>query len=211
MSAGLFRFDLAEEEYAQQRGIAKRRVVPGAHHPALKFLASGRGDAVFLAAPWPDTAHLDQPVVGELVELAVELWRGASGFQTDGVLWSWTIDLQTGKTAERQLDDKPIEFPRIDDRLAGLPARYAVSVGVIELVRYDLKTGSAVEHSFGTAESPGRPGEAVFVPSTNGPADEGNGSDLVIIDASDFGGAPVATIKLPQRVPYGFHGNWIGS
>ena len=153
-----------------------------------------------------------------------ELWRGTSGFETDGVLWSWTIDLQTGKVAERQLDDRPIEFPRIDDRLAGLPARYAVSVGVNELVRYDLNTGSAVEHRFGTAESPGRPGEAVFVPSTTGPADEGNGwylgyvydpardgSDLVIIDASDFAGSPVARIKLPHRVPYGFHGNWIGA
>ncbi len=151
-----------------------------------------------------------------------DLWRGTSGFETDGVLWSWTIDLQTGKVAERQLDERAIEFPRIDDRLAGLPARYAVSVGVNELVRYDLNTGSAVEHSFGAAESPGRPGEAVFVPSTDGPADEGNGwylgyvydpardgSDLVIIDASDFAGSPVARIKLPQRVPFGFHGNWI--
>ena len=45
------------------------------------------------------------------------------------VLWSWTIDLQTGTVTERQLDDRAVEFPRIDDRLAGLPARYAVSVG----------------------------------------------------------------------------------
>lgn len=69
----------------------------------------------------------------------------------------------------------------------------------------------------------GGPGEAVFVPGA-GPADESNGwylgyvynperdgSDLVILDASDFGGTPVATIKLPQRVPYGFHGNWISA
>ncbi|MGB2923557.1 MAG: carotenoid oxygenase family protein, partial [Mycobacterium sp.] len=64
-------------------------------------------------------------------------------------------------------------------------------------------------------------GEAVFVPGA-GAADESSGwylgyvydptrdgSDLVIIDASDFTGPPVARIKLPQRVPYGFHGNWI--
>ncbi len=153
-----------------------------------------------------------------------ELWRGTSGFETDGVLWSWTIDLGTGRTTGRQLDERPIEFPRIDDRLAGLPARYAVSVGENELVRYDLNTGSAVEHRFGTEQSPGRPGEAVFVPSTTGQADEGNGwylgyvydpardgSDLVIIDASDFAGDPVARIKLPHRVPFGFHGNWIGA
>jgi carotenoid cleavage dioxygenase-like enzyme len=153
-----------------------------------------------------------------------ELWRDSGGFDADGVLWSWTIDLPTGKVSERQLDDRPVEFPRIDDRLAGLPNRYAVSVGTSKLVRYDLTSGTGEEHAFGTAESPGGPGEAVFVPSSNGPADEANGwylgyvydparngSDLVIIDASDFAGRPVARIKLPQRVPYGFHGNWIGA
>jgi carotenoid cleavage dioxygenase-like enzyme len=151
-----------------------------------------------------------------------ELWRDTGGFETDGVLWTWTIDLQTGKVTERQLDDRAVEFPRIDDRLATLPARYAVSVGDGRLVRYDLTTGDAVEHAFGTVESPGGPGEAVFVPSTAGPADESSGwyigyvydpardgSDLVIIDASDFAAQPVARIKLPQRVPFGFHGNWI--
>jgi carotenoid cleavage dioxygenase len=151
-----------------------------------------------------------------------ELWRDSGGFETDGVLWTWTIDLQTGTVTERQLDDRAVEFPRIDDRLATMPARYAVSVGDGGLVRYDLSTGDAVEHAFGTAESPGRPGEAVFVPSTAGPADESSGwyigyvydpvrdgSDLVIIDASDFAAQPVARINLPQRVPFGFHGNWI--
>jgi carotenoid cleavage dioxygenase-like enzyme len=140
------------------------------------------------------------------------------------VLWSWTIDLATRTVTERQLDARAVEFPRIDDRLATLPARYAVSVGDGRLVRYDLSTGGAVEHGFGTAESPGGPGEAVFVPSTSGPADESSGwyigyvydpardgSDLVIIAASDFAAPPVARIKLPHRVPFGFHGNWIGA
>ena len=36
-----------------------------------------------------------------------------------------------------------------------------------------------------------------------------DGSDLVILDASRFSGPPVATIPLPQRVPFGFHGNWV--
>jgi carotenoid cleavage dioxygenase len=30
-------------------------------------------------------------------------------------------------------------------------------------------------------------------------------SDVVILDACDFGGDPVATV----RVPYGFHGGWV--
>lgn len=152
-----------------------------------------------------------------------ELWRGTDGFEADGVLWAWTIDLTTGAVTERQLDDRAIEFPRIDDRLATLPARYAVAVGDRSLVRYDLTTGVGVERAFGSADAPGGPGEAVFVPSA-GATDESsgwymayvydaarNGSDLVILDASDFAGPPVARIQLPQRVPYGFHGNWIAS
>ncbi|EKF21958.1 retinal pigment epithelial membrane family protein [Mycolicibacterium hassiacum DSM 44199] len=151
-----------------------------------------------------------------------ELWRDNSGFDAVGVLWSWTIDLRTGTVTERQLDDRDIEFPRIDDRRAGLPARYAVAVGGNRLIRYDLNTGAGVEHRFGSAESPGGPGEFVFVPSVSGPADESSGwylgyvydpardgSDLVILDAADFTGEPVARVRLPRRVPYGFHGNWI--
>ena len=36
-----------------------------------------------------------------------------------------------------------------------------------------------------------------------------NACDVVILDAQDFSGAPVATVHLPVRVPFGFHGNWI--
>jgi carotenoid cleavage dioxygenase len=149
-----------------------------------------------------------------------ELWRDNGGFDAEGVLWTWTIDLAAGRVTERQLDDRGVEFPRIDDRLASLPARYSVSVGRNGWVRHDLSTGSAVTHDLGR----GGPGEAVFVPSGSGTADESNGfylgyvydpardgSDLVILDASGFAGKPVATIKLPTRVPYGFHGNWINA
>ena len=62
----------------------------------------------------------------------------------------------------------------------------------------------------------------MFVPSPSTAADDTDGwylayvydpdrdsSDVVIIDAADFSGDPVARIRLPRRVPYGFHGNWI--
>ena len=56
-----------------------------------------------------------------------ELWRdnGAPGF--DAVMWFWTINLSRGTVTEQQLDDRPVEFPRIDDRLVGMPARYGVT------------------------------------------------------------------------------------
>jgi carotenoid cleavage dioxygenase len=31
----------------------------------------------------------------------------------------------------------------------------------------------------------------------------------VVLDASDLTKDAVARVKLPQRVPYGFHGSWI--
>jgi carotenoid cleavage dioxygenase len=34
-------------------------------------------------------------------------------------------------------------------------------------------------------------------------------TDFVVIDAQDFDRGYVAQVKLPQRVPYGFHGNWV--
>lgn len=152
-----------------------------------------------------------------------ELWRDGGGFDANAVLWEWTLNLDSGTVRERQLDDRAVEFPRIDDRRAGLPARYSVSVGDAALVRYDLDSGAAVEHRFADAGA-GGPGEAVFVPSAAGPAGETNGwylayvydavrdaSDLVILDGADFGGEPVARIELPRRVPYGFHGNWIAA
>ena len=81
--------------------------------------------------------------------------RGTTaGSTTDGALWSWTINLADGKVTERQLDDRRrgvSAHRRPAGRTAG-PLRASRSA-VTELVRYDLTTGSAVEHSFGTAES----------------------------------------------------------
>jgi carotenoid cleavage dioxygenase-like enzyme len=150
-----------------------------------------------------------------------EMWRENSQFGTDATLWRWSINLDAGVVEESQLDDRGVEFPRIDDRLVGTSARYSVAVGSGALIRYDMRTDTAVEHRFGAEGRPGAPGEAVFAPAVGQP-DEVAGwyltyvynpvtdsSDLVVIDASDFEGEPVARIRMPRRVPHGFHGNWI--
>ena len=139
-----------------------------------------------------------------------------------GSLCRWTIDLVAGTVREDILDDRLAEFPRIDDRLAGLAARYGYAVtgngsASGEIHRYDLHTETATSHLLGFGHIPG---EAVFVPADDAPGGDGylmafvydaaaDRSDLVILDAGDLAAAPVAAIHLPRRVPAGFHGNWL--
>ena len=36
-----------------------------------------------------------------------------------------------------------------------------------------------------------------------------NRNDMIILDALDLAAGPIATIKIPFRLRYGFHGTWI--
>ncbi len=139
----------------------------------------------------------------------------------------WTIDPAAGRIAERRLDDVPVEFPRIDDAVAGLPHRYGYCVRLGDQVEEPSQLG-LVQYDLGRDEStrfdPGAhrfPGEPVFVRAADGRGEnEGwvlsvvydattDASDLVILDATSFAGPPVATVHLPARVPFGFHGSWL--
>jgi len=139
-------------------------------------------------------------------------------------LHRYVLDSVAGVATEHQLDDIPTELPRINETLMGEPYRYGYAIGFGpkgehgDTFKYDLDTGGVESMSHG----PGRVSlEPVFVPRADGTAeDDGwllqvvydagrDGSDLVVTDAQDFGGGPVATVRLPQRVPFGFHGNWV--
>jgi len=142
-------------------------------------------------------------------------------------LTRWALDLRSGSMKDQQLDDSPTEFPRLDERYAGLSYRYGYTGGRCgspgedgffnAIFRYDHQTGRKQVCDFG---STGFPSEPVFVPrAAQAPEGQGyilsvvyrrdeNRSDLVILDAENIGHDPVATVKLPHRVPYGFHGNW---
>jgi carotenoid cleavage dioxygenase len=153
------------------------------------------------------------------------LWReGPETFQP-ARLHRFRLDPEAEKAVESPLDDRAIEFPRVDERRVGLPNRWGYAVanaldpdGPGALVRYDLHSGAAEVHEFGHGRAPG---EAVMVPaSADAAEDEGwvlvlvydaarDASDLVVLDTASFSGPPVARVSLPQRVPFGFHGNWI--
>lgn len=130
------------------------------------------------------------------------------GFDSDGTLHEWRIDLAAGTVTERALDDRPIEFPRIDDTFAGRRHDAVFAVGRNHLARYD---GAApLSREFGVDE----PGEPAFAPSADGRGylityvyrAQTATSDLVILDATDL--TQLAAVHLGVRVPAGFHGNW---
>ena len=155
------------------------------------------------------------------------LWRDTVDRFDAARLHRWTIDPGAGRVAEAALDDRTIEFPRVDERCTGGEHRYGYAVAnpgggvnqpATKLLKYDLRSGRVEEHDFG----PGRvPGEGVFAPASDRAGeDEGwvmtyvydagdDASDFVVLDAQKFSAPPVAVARLPQRVPYGFHGSWI--
>jgi carotenoid cleavage dioxygenase len=174
----------------------------------------------------PLNAHAEGDEVVLDVARYPEIWRASPADFSRAHLHRFRVDLASGSVKEEQLDDLAIEFPRVDPRREGRANRYgyAVSFDILTsqaasaLVQYDLERSVAKTHDFG----PGRaPGEGVFVPaSAEASEDEGwvltyvydparDGSELVILDAARFDGPPVASVALPQRVPFGFHGNWI--
>lgn len=186
-----------------------------------------------------DPCYVFHPVnaheVGNTIVLHVSRQPEAFGSSNDdyaevGRLWKWTIDLDAGTVTEEQIDDRPGDFGRVDDRLVGLDASYGYLMSLdgegnseepvygSSLWKYDLRTGACTEHHLGDGV---RGAEPVFAPAAeNSGEDEGwvislkhdtrtDQSSLVIIDAQNFSAPPVATIHLPRRVPYGAHGSWV--
>jgi carotenoid cleavage dioxygenase-like enzyme len=164
---------------------------------------------------------------------AVAMWEGLgtdpAGLAADAAatgsarLHRWVLDPATGAVTETPLDDRAVEFPTVDDERVGREARYRYAVadsqGRAGIVKFDAAHGTRAEHDLGTGTVAG---EAVFVPSgAPGRAEDdgwllsittrrdGSASQLLVLDATDVAGEPVATVTLPRGVPAGFHGSWI--
>ncbi|MDE0703468.1 MAG: 9-cis-epoxycarotenoid dioxygenase [Rhodospirillaceae bacterium] len=137
----------------------------------------------------------------------------------------WRMNLKTGGIAERQLDDRLGEFPAVNLDWVGRKGRHSYHVSLEGsdtllfdgLLKYDLETGACVEHRF----APGVYGsEPVFAPRP-GAAEEDDGyvvtftvdradgrSEAQVFDARALDAGPVARVRIPQRVPFGFHATW---
>lgn len=123
------------------------------------------------------------------------------------------------------LVDRPMEFPRIDDRLIG-QVHHQVAVGARTgrevppgefdaVLTINPESGSVTAFDAGTLSV----GEPCFVPSSDGSTGgyyvtyatdrTTMRSSFVVLAADDVAAGPVATIELPVRVPLGLHGAWL--
>ena len=146
------------------------------------------------------------------------------------VLERWTLDPGRGTTTTDVVSDRGQEFPRLDGRRVSKQHRFGYAASFTEvpghvpayggILKHDLERGTTEEHSFGAGVGAQEP---VFVPrSADSDEDDGwimvythdqarGAADVHILAAQDFTGSPVATVHLPVRVPYGFHGNWVAA
>ena len=137
----------------------------------------------------------------------------------------WELDPVARTASITVIDDAANEFPRHRGSLTAKPYRYGYCASpAIEMgagwptVKHDLVTGTRQVFDHG----PGRAaGEPVFV-GKEGRTEEDAGwlvtyvhdlgagtAEFVVMDAEDLDRGYVAQVPLPQRVPFGFHGNWV--
>lgn len=138
------------------------------------------------------------------------------------MLARWCLDLKNHQVSCEMLDTLTGEFPRFDERFNGHSYNY-LYMGANpnaenlfdRIVRYDLASGTRQDHCFKNSI----PREPVFIPKSD---KEGDGyvitvvyrndedrSDVVILDAQHISEEPIAIIKIPHRIPFGFHGNFM--
>jgi 8'-apo-carotenoid 13,14-cleaving dioxygenase len=138
----------------------------------------------------------------------------------------WTLDPDARKASITVIDDRANEFPRHRGSRSTKPYRYGYCAAPSAepgaswpTVKHDLVTGARAEFDHGAGRAAGEP---VFVPRSGGTGEDdgwlltfvhdlgaGN-TDFVVMDAADFDRPGyVARVTLPQRVPFGFHGNWV--
>ena len=171
-----------------------------------------------------DVMHYDEPPLFPRAD-----GRPADPAATNARLMRWTLDPDAGTDAFKttELDGMPGELPRLDDRRAGLRNRFGTFAGksrdkgwLDTLVWLDLLSGRRAAFTVPAGDAVSEP---VFVPRDPNAA-EGDGfllavvwrgeerrSDLIALDTNGIERGSIATVRLPHRVPFGFHGNWVAS
>jgi len=153
-----------------------------------------------------------------------------ANLEHDFMFFEWRFNLRTGQTKERVIDDIiNQEFPVINSWMQGHKTRYSWNVLMgrsnraedprfCGFARYDLEKDSCTTYHAGVHKWFS---EAPFAPKDNWQAEDdgylvgfmwddlSKSSWVTIFDAHDVAQGPVCRIRLPQRVPNGFHATWV--
>ena len=163
-----------------------------------------------------------------LIHGAVALVAGHVAGPTGSQLQSAVLDMKTGRAS---VDELPgvIEFPRIDPRRVGVPARYLVAASTWKdfgarqgalfhgVQMRDLQTGRVDRFDYGertvveehiVVPKPRAAGElnAWLVGTTYDAARKV--TTVNVLDARHVSSGPIARATLPYWLPFGFHGNF---
>ena len=164
---------------------------------------------------------------------ARRLERTINQRQRDFMLYEWRLDLKTGKTHERVIDDVlNTEFPVINASYQGRKNQFTYNVlfpqgGREEprfpgLVKYDITTGGYIAYSAGPQYFYNEPG---FAPRDNSQSEDDGylvmpvwnpldkRSEIQVFDCrgARLAEGPIARILLPQRIPHGFHATFVSA
>ena len=127
--------------------------------------------------------------------------------------------------------DRPTDFPRINDAYTGQAHRYGYvghatrwngdDIAFDGVTKWDLASGTEETFRYGPTHLSG---EAAFAADPDRVDAEDGGwllnfatdaatdqTSLIVLDAADISAGPVCEVKVPRRVPFGFHGNWMAS
>ncbi|MEO0812876.1 MAG: carotenoid oxygenase family protein, partial [Myxococcota bacterium] len=151
-----------------------------------------------------------------------------SGLKLQANLYEWRMNLKSGEVREGPLDDLNAEFPMIRADRTGRSCRfsyhqiipYEVPATFEGLVKYDLSTGAYTRFDYGAGVFGS---EAPFAARTESPdADEDDGyvvtfvtdradwtSAVWVFDAKRIEAGPIAKVRVPGRIPAGFHATWV--
>jgi all-trans-8'-apo-beta-carotenal 15,15'-oxygenase len=147
-----------------------------------------------------------------------------------GKIRRYVIDRAARRVREEIVDPSHHDFPFVDPRRSTRRHRFGYFVAASRgggwltsaIERVDMDTGKTARHDFGEAQYCLEP---VFVPRPGPFADEpgaqepgwlltlvydgrANTSRLVVLDAEDLPGGPIAQLHVDRPLPFRFHGTW---
>jgi carotenoid cleavage dioxygenase-like enzyme len=159
------------------------------------------------------------------------LWvKGSGDFNHPAYLSRYRLNMASGMAAVDRISEQPMEFPQINRQHWGRHYRYGYSLTIgmkdghvdyeaaTGFIKFDMQTGGSQRYDFPGGISPGEP---FFVPAADNTAEDHGyvlsyvyepstrSSDLWIMDADNITAGAIARVKLPVRVPVGFHGVWV--